>query len=57
RVEEWGFDAATVRELEARGHELEVTEGWGNAGAIVVTPDGWLEGAADPRGEGVAGGF
>ena len=56
RVEEWGFDAATLRNLENRGHELEMAEGWGNAGAIVVTPDGWLEGAADPRGEGTAGG-
>ena len=56
RIEEWGFDAETLRGLEGRGHELDIVEGWGNAGAIVVTPDGWLEGAADPRGEGTAGG-
>ncbi|MDC0834861.1 gamma-glutamyltransferase [Geitlerinema sp. CS-897] len=53
-VERWGFDAATTEALENRGHELMVWDGWGNANAIVVTPDGILEGAADPRGEGTA---
>ncbi|WP_026097807.1 gamma-glutamyltransferase [Baaleninema simplex] len=53
-VERWGFDAATTEALENRGHELAVWDGWGNANAIVVTTDGILEGAADPRGEGTA---
>ncbi|MGC9504776.1 gamma-glutamyltransferase [Baaleninema sp.] len=56
-VERWGFDAATTEALENRGHELTVWDGWGNANAVVVTPEGTLEGAADPRGEGIALGF
>lgn len=52
RVEPFGLDAATLAELRRRGHKLEEQSPWGNANAIVVTPDGRLEGAADPRGEG-----
>ncbi len=54
RLERWGFDAATVDNLEQRGHQIQLGSGWGNANLIVVKPDGSLEGAADPRGEGVA---
>ena len=57
RVEQWGFDSATLEELRRRGQQIEERPAWGNASAIVVTPDGWLEGAADPRGEGTASGF
>ena len=57
RVEPWGFDTATLEELRRRGQQIEERPAWGNASAIVVTPDGWLEGAADPRGEGTASGF
>ncbi|MBW4519972.1 MAG: gamma-glutamyltransferase [Scytolyngbya sp. HA4215-MV1] len=57
RVEQWGFDTATLEELRRRGQQIEERPAWGNASAIVVTPDGWLEGAADPRGEGTASGF
>ncbi len=53
-VEQWGFDAATLADLEARGHESSFRAGWGNANAIAVTPDGSLEGAADPRQDGTA---
>lgn len=56
-VEKGGFDAATLSELRRRGHVIREGEGWGNANAIVLTSDGWLEGAADRRGEGVAKGF
>ncbi|MBE9164691.1 MULTISPECIES: gamma-glutamyltransferase [Microcoleaceae] len=56
-VERGGFDAATLSELRRRGHQIVERDGWGNANAIVLTPDGWLEGAADPRGEGEAKGF
>ena len=56
-VEKGGFDAATLSELRSRGHMIREAEGWGNANAIVLTSDGWLEGAADRRGEGVAKGF
>jgi gamma-glutamyltranspeptidase / glutathione hydrolase len=56
-VDPWGFDAATLAELRRRGHSIEPREYWGNANAIEQLPNGKLSGAADPRGEGVAGGF
>ena len=56
-VERWGFDSLTLAELKHRGHTIEEKTSWGNADAIVRTPEGWLEGAADPRGEGAAYGF
>ncbi|MBD1937116.1 gamma-glutamyltransferase [Microcoleus sp. FACHB-68] len=57
RVEPWGFDPATLEELRRRGHQIDVQPVWGNGNVVVVTPDGTLEGAADPRGEGAARGF
>ena len=43
------------------GHEVEVIgdydELMGHAGALVYHPDGLIEGAADPRGDGAAVGF
>jgi gamma-glutamyltranspeptidase / glutathione hydrolase len=56
-VDPWGFDAATLAELRRRGHSIEARSYWGNANVIQQLPDGRLEGAADPRGEGVAQGF
>jgi gamma-glutamyltranspeptidase / glutathione hydrolase len=56
-IDRWGFDPLTLAELRRRGHSWVEREGWGNANAIVRRPDGVLEGAADPRGEGVAIGF
>lgn len=57
RMERFGLDAATLEDLRRRGHQIEEQSSWGNANAIVVTPDGRLEGAADPRGEGSANGY
>ncbi|WP_414587194.1 gamma-glutamyltransferase [Scytonema sp. PCC 10023] len=57
RVEPLGLDALTLADLQRRGHKINQTEPWGNINAIVVTPDGSLEGAADPRGEGSPRGF
>ena len=57
RVEPWGLDTLTLVELRRRGHQIKEQSPWGNANAIVVTPDGSLEGAADPRGEGSPRGF
>ena len=57
RVEPFGLDVATIQELRRRGHNIEERSPWGNANAIIVTPDGKLEGAADPRGEGSPRGF
>lgn len=56
-VEPYGLDAATLAELGRRGHKIEERSPWGNANAIVVTPEGLLEGAADPRGEGAPSGY
>lgn len=56
-VEPWGLDAITLAKLRRRGHQIQEQSPWGNANAIVVTPDGWLEGAADPRGEGSPNGY
>ncbi len=57
RVEPWGLDALTLEVLRRRGHQIQQEIPWGNANVIVVTPDGRLEGAADPRGEGSPKGF
>jgi gamma-glutamyltranspeptidase / glutathione hydrolase len=56
-IDPWGFDPSTVAELRRRGHSIEPRSYWGNANAIQQLPDGRLQGAADPRGEGVAQGF
>jgi gamma-glutamyltranspeptidase / glutathione hydrolase len=56
-IDPWGFDPATVKDLEQRGHSIERRGYWGNANAIQQRADGSLEGAADPRGEGTAQGF
>lgn len=57
RTEPWGLDAVTVQDLRRRGQNIKEVTPWGNANAIVVTQDGTLEGAADPRGEGSPRGF
>jgi len=57
RVEPFGLDVATLEDLRRRGHHISEQSPWGNANAIVVRPDGSLEGAADPRGEGSPRGY
>lgn len=57
RVEKWGMDALTMENLRDRGHQVKQNPTWGNANLIIVKPNNTLEGAADPRGEGAAGGF
>jgi gamma-glutamyltranspeptidase/glutathione hydrolase len=56
RLERSGFSPDTVELLRARGHQIQVTERQGDVAAIQVR-DGWLLGAADPRGEGTARGY
>ncbi len=55
------FPAALIDQLISAGHEVEVvadfTDQMGHAGAIVRRPDGWLEGAADPRSDGAVAAF
>ncbi|MEP0869648.1 gamma-glutamyltransferase [Trichocoleus desertorum AS-A10] len=57
RVEPWGLDAATLKDLRQRGYQIQERAPWGNANLIVVAPNGQLEGAVDPRGEGAARGL
>ena len=52
---------AVVEELARRGHPVKVVENFtdtmGHAGAILVHENGVLQGATDPRGDGLAAGF
>jgi gamma-glutamyltranspeptidase/glutathione hydrolase len=54
-------DPAVIQALRRAGHDVEVvadfTDAMGHAGAIVRHPAGLLEGAADPRGDGVVAAF
>jgi len=68
----WGASATNLRienrfatevltALKAAGHDVEIIgdydEVMGHAGAVVHHPGGLIEGASDPRGNGVAAGF
>jgi len=52
------FPRAVVDGLRARGHEVDLVDGYdalmGHAGALVRHADGALEGASDPRSDGAA---
>jgi gamma-glutamyltranspeptidase/glutathione hydrolase len=47
--------------LRGAGHDVEIlnafTSTMGHAGAVVLHPNGMLEGATDPRSDGAAMGF
>lgn len=55
------FDEAVFEQLLAAGHDLEVIgdfdEVMGHAGALVIHPNGLIEGASDPRCDGAACGI
>ena len=55
------FDSAIIDALRKAGHQLEVIgefdELMGHAGALICHPEGLIEGAADPRSDGVAAGW
>jgi gamma-glutamyltranspeptidase/glutathione hydrolase len=55
------FPAQVIEALRAAGHDLEVVgpfdEVMGHAGALVRHPSGVIEGAADPRGDGLVAAF
>ena len=57
RVERGLFSPEMIQRLERKGHVVKVRSPWGNGNLIRLRSDGRLEGAADPRGEGSAGGF
>jgi gamma-glutamyltranspeptidase/glutathione hydrolase len=52
------FDPALIATLQAAGHDVQLVgpfeDMMGHAGAVVVHPDGLLEGATDPRSDGAA---
>ncbi|MEK9726257.1 MAG: gamma-glutamyltransferase, partial [Rhodospirillaceae bacterium] len=54
-------DPGVIDALGAAGHDIQTVgafdEVMGHAGALVRHPDGLIEGAADPRGDGAAAGF
>jgi gamma-glutamyltranspeptidase/glutathione hydrolase len=56
------FDGALIERLAAAGHDIEVlpdaySDTMGHAGAVVLKPNGELEGAHDPRADGGAAGL
>lgn len=51
------FPAATLTSLKQKGHALRDRKSIGRVDAILVMPDGKLEGGADPRGDDTAVGF
>ena len=58
---EQGFDGHLVDRLLSAGHDVEVIDArysdtMGHAGAVILHPDGMLEGAHDPRADGGAAG-
>jgi gamma-glutamyltranspeptidase/glutathione hydrolase len=54
-LELYRVDESLVEELEARGHEVKLTEQTSGLQGIMRTSGGWFAGA-DPRREGVARG-
>ncbi|RMG21499.1 MAG: gamma-glutamyltransferase [Bacteroidetes bacterium] len=55
--EKGAFDSATLQALQDMGHEFKERGSIGRVDAILVLPDGRLEGGADPRGDDAAAGF
>jgi gamma-glutamyltranspeptidase len=55
------IDPSVISDLRKAGHDVEEVgafdEVMGHAGALVIHPDGLIEGAADPRSDGQAAGF
>jgi gamma-glutamyltranspeptidase len=56
------FDGHLVEQLMSAGHDVEVladaySDTMGHAGAVVIHPNGTLEGAHDPRADGGAAGL
>jgi gamma-glutamyltranspeptidase / glutathione hydrolase len=52
-----GISQEVIKSLEAMGHKLRLRSSIGRVDAILVLPEGKLEGGADPRGDNTAKGF
>jgi len=57
RYEKDALSNKTVKQLQRKGHRLKETGNMGRVDAILVLPDGQLEGGADPRGDDTALGY
>ena len=51
------MDGNVVDRLQSAGHDVSMVSAIGHAGAVVLHPDGTLEGAHDPRADGGAAGL
>ncbi len=56
-MEETALDSTTISMLQEMGHSFRKRESIGRVDAILVLPDGTLEGGADPRGDDTAAGY
>ena len=57
QYEPGGLDSTDVLQLESMGHQTKERDPIGRVDAIMVLPNGRLEGGADPRGDDSADGF
>lgn len=49
-----GLDSLVIRQLEAMGHKMEPRPAIGKMDAVLILPDGTMQGGADPRGDDTA---
>jgi len=57
RYEKDALSNKTVKQLQQKGHTLKETGNMGRVDAVLVLPNGQLEGGADPRGDDTALGY
>jgi len=57
QIERGGFDTLVIQKLKKMGHQFKERKPFGRLEAIMVLPDGRLQGGADPRGDDHAMGY